>query len=104
MSQDPIITKGLLANSGDNGMLHILHRNLKLPMPAPHRLTTPGPVPIRREIRDLEQNYPDVWSLYLLGLDAFQKLDENDPLSYYQIAGEHFPTHNFTALPLPQTE
>jgi tyrosinase len=48
-----------------------------------------GPVPVRREIRDLQSNYPDIWNLYLLGLDAFQKMNENDLTSYYQIAGIH---------------
>lgn len=47
-----------------------------------------GPVPIRREMRDLERNYPDQWNLYLLALFDFQAIDENEQLSYYQIAGE----------------
>lgn len=46
-------------------------------------------LPVRREIRDLQANYPDQWNLFLLGMDALQKVDENDPLSYYQIAGIH---------------
>jgi tyrosinase len=46
-------------------------------------------VPIRREIRDLQTNSPDQWNLFLLGMDAFQKVKENDVLSYYQIAGIH---------------
>ncbi|KAF2203556.1 Di-copper centre-containing protein [Delitschia confertaspora ATCC 74209] len=48
-----------------------------------------GAVPIRREIRDLQQNYPDTWNLYLLGLQSFQMVDQKDPLSFYQIAGIH---------------
>lgn len=51
-------------------------------------LTWPGPVPLRREIRSLQADFPDQWTLYLLGLKAFQEVDENDLLSYYQIAGE----------------
>ena len=47
-----------------------------------------GPVPIRREMRDLERNYPDQWNLYLLALSEFQAIDENEQLSYYQVAGE----------------
>lgn len=46
-----------------------------------------GAVPLRREIRDLQKNFPDQWNVYLLGLKDFQETDENDPLSYYQIAG-----------------
>ena len=47
-----------------------------------------GQVPIRREMRDLERNYPDQWNLYLLALSEFQAIDENEQLSYYQVAGE----------------
>ena len=48
-----------------------------------------GPVPLRREIRSLQKDFPDHWNLYILGLEDFQAVDENDPLSYYQIAGEY---------------
>jgi hypothetical protein len=47
-----------------------------------------GPIPVRREIRSLQKDFPDQWNLYLLGLKDFQEVDENDPLSYYQIAGK----------------
>ncbi|CAD6578783.1 MAG: hypothetical protein ASARMPRED_008848 [Alectoria sarmentosa] len=50
---------------------------------------TDGPVPIRREMRDLERNYPDQWNLYLLALSEFQAIDENEQLSYYQVAVLH---------------
>lgn len=50
-----------------------------------------GAVPLRREIRDLQNNFPDQWNVYLLGLKDFQETDENDPLSYYQIAGRNLP-------------
>ncbi|KAF4637552.1 hypothetical protein G7Y89_g521 [Cudoniella acicularis] len=52
-------------------------------------LIFPGSVPLRIEIRDLQNNFPDQWNLYLLGLDAFKKLDETSDLSYYGIAGIH---------------
>ncbi|KAF2259352.1 Di-copper centre-containing protein [Lojkania enalia] len=54
--------------------------------------TTPGPngsLPLRREIRDLQANYPDQWNLYLLGLADLQKKPATDLLSYYQLAGIH---------------
>jgi tyrosinase len=54
--------------------------------------TTPGSdgsVPIRREIRDLQKNYPQQWDLFCLGLLALQSVDESDDLSYYQISGEN---------------
>ena len=47
-----------------------------------------GPVPIRREIRSLEKDFPDQWALYVLGLKVFQEADESDLLSYYQISGQ----------------
>ncbi|KAI9651401.1 hypothetical protein NHQ30_001443 [Ciborinia camelliae] len=48
-----------------------------------------GSFPLRREIRDLQQNFPDQWTLYILGLQAFQQLHENSDLSWYGIAGIH---------------
>jgi tyrosinase len=56
--------------------------------PRENRLTSVGSVPLRLELRDLEQNQPDQWNLYLLSLDAFKKLDETQDLSYYGIAGK----------------
>lgn len=41
----------------------------------------------RLEIRDLEKNYPDQWNVYLLGLQRFQSISQDDKLSYFQIAG-----------------
>ncbi|TEY36383.1 hypothetical protein BOTCAL_0554g00040 [Botryotinia calthae] len=55
------------------------------PSPAP----ADGSVPLRREIRDLQHNFPDQWTLYILGLQAFQQLDEKSDLSWYGIAGIH---------------
>jgi hypothetical protein len=56
--------------------------------PRPTPAATDGSVPIRLEIRALQQN-ADQWNLYLLGLDAFKKLDETSDLSFYGIAGIH---------------
>lgn len=57
--------------------------------PLPSVAPTNGSVPLRLEVRDLQQNYPDQWNLYLLGLQAFYQLDETSDLSYYGIAGIH---------------
>jgi len=54
------------------------------PSPAP----ADGSVPLRLEIRELQQN-ADQWNLYLLGLDAFKKTDETSDLSYYGVCGIH---------------
>ncbi|KAK3309791.1 uncharacterized protein B0T15DRAFT_545814 [Chaetomium strumarium] len=54
--------------------------------------TTPdsnGAVPLRREIRDLQQNFPDQFNLLILGLKALESQDEGKLTSYYQIAGIH---------------
>lgn len=53
----------------------------------------------RREIRDLEFNYPDVWNVYLLGLQRFQNVSQDDKLSYYKIAGESMA--NLISLGVP---
>ena len=47
----------------------------------------PGSVPLRREIRDLEANFPDQFNLFVLGMRALQARPKEDPTSYYQIAG-----------------
>jgi tyrosinase len=50
-------------------------------------LTSAGSVPLRLEIRQLQQN-ADQWNLYLLGLDAFKKIDEKSELLYYGVCGK----------------
>ncbi|KAF2681958.1 Di-copper centre-containing protein [Lentithecium fluviatile CBS 122367] len=49
----------------------------------------PGRPHIRHEIRDLKDNYPDHWNLYILALRAFQQMDQSNPLSSYKILGIH---------------
>jgi hypothetical protein len=55
---------------------------------ADHIVTTgvKGTLSPRLEIRNLKKK-ADQWALYILGMDRFQKMDQNNPLSYYQIAG-----------------
>ncbi|KEZ46437.1 Tyrosinase [Scedosporium apiospermum] len=48
-----------------------------------------GSLPLRREIRDLEANFPEQFSLFILAFKALQAKDKTDPTSYYQIAGIH---------------
>ena len=43
-------------------------------------------VPLRREIRQLEQDNI-TWNLYILGLDLLQYTNQTEMLSWYQIAG-----------------
>ncbi|CBX95782.1 similar to tyrosinase [Plenodomus lingam JN3] len=48
-----------------------------------------GHVYVRREIRDLKENHADQWNLYLLALERLQGSDQEDPYSYYGLAGIH---------------
>lgn len=45
-----------------------------------------GSVPVRREIRDLQQD-PDRWVLYILALDMMQYTDQSDESSWFSITG-----------------
>jgi tyrosinase len=49
---------------------------------------TGGSPVARQEIRTMLQDQ-DLFTLYVLGLERFQGVDESDPLSWYQIAGIH---------------
>jgi tyrosinase len=63
------------------------------------RQTTQGPYPIvgvqtgavlpRYELRDLYQNFPDQWNVYILGLDRLHNQDQSVFLSHFSIAGIH---------------
>lgn len=95
---DPIVTTGIpVSPPGPGGKLcPICHQSsIKPPMDIPivtlYNWCTgyvTGAVPLRREIRSLQKDFPDQWNLYLLGLKDFQDVDENEDLSYYQIAGK----------------
>lgn len=50
-------------------------------------LAANGSIPLRLEIRDLQADKYK-WDLYVLALSMFQSVSQDDPLSYYQIAGE----------------
>ncbi|GAO18831.1 uncharacterized protein UV8b_03271 [Ustilaginoidea virens] len=47
-----------------------------------------GSLPARLEIREMRQNRY-MWDLYILALSAMQAANQNDPLSWYQVAGIH---------------
>jgi tyrosinase len=40
----------------------------------------------RQELRDLEKD-TETWNMYLLALARFQAMDQNEKISYYQVAG-----------------
>ena len=47
-----------------------------------------GKIVERRPVGVLQKDYPDVFNMLLLAMEAFQSEDENDDLSYNRIAGE----------------
>ncbi|PTB62590.1 Di-copper centre-containing protein [Trichoderma citrinoviride] len=47
-----------------------------------------GSTPLRLEIRDVKADKYR-WDLYILALSMFQSVSQDDPLSYYQVAGIH---------------
>jgi hypothetical protein len=51
-------------------------------------VTNPPTLVARQEIRTFAQD-KELMELYLLALERFQKADQNDPLSWYQVAGIH---------------
>ncbi|PSR97483.1 common central domain of tyrosinase-domain-containing protein [Coniella lustricola] len=51
-------------------------------------LRSDGSVPIRLEIRDLQQD-TNQWSLYILALDMMQFTDQSDPTSWFSITSIH---------------
>ena len=52
-------------------------------------------LPSRLEIRELQKN-ADQWNLYLLGLERFQSTEQDEMLSWYQIAGASRPSPSAT--------
>ncbi|CCU76066.1 unnamed protein product [Blumeria hordei] len=51
-----------------------------------------GSVPLRLEVQELMKN-TDMWTLYILGLDRMQNLDQDELMSWYNIAGIHGRPH-----------
>ncbi|KAE8841312.1 hypothetical protein HRS9122_05438 [Pyrenophora teres f. teres] len=48
-----------------------------------------GNVFVRREVRDLQANYPDQWALYILALNKLHSANQSDAYSFYGIASIH---------------
>lgn len=55
-------------------------------------LNRDGGVPVRLEVRDLQQD-PDRWALYILALDMMQYTDQSDQTSWYSIMGTSHSVH-----------
>jgi tyrosinase len=87
--------------------LHVIENILSKRQSAPIPATGVqiGQILPRREIRDLQQNYPDEFNVYLLGLQRLQSVDQQDSLSWFQVAGIHgvpkIPWDGVAGEPLP---
>jgi tyrosinase len=59
------------------------------------RLPTPenATIPLRLEVRQLKVNVY-MWDLFILALSMFQYADQDDPLSWYQVAGRLAPSRH----------
>jgi len=44
---------------------------------------------VRMELRTMQQQHPDMFNIYLLGLQHMKQVAQTNPLSYYAIAGIH---------------
>ncbi|KAJ4858276.1 common central domain of tyrosinase domain-containing protein [Trichoderma breve] len=51
-------------------------------------LASNGSIPLRLEVRDMKADKRK-WDLFILALSMFQSVSQDDPLSYYQVAGIH---------------
>ncbi|EFX05338.1 tyrosinase precursor [Grosmannia clavigera kw1407] len=67
---------------------HIQLRDTATPYVVGNILHATNTTAVRQEIRKLEQD-PDLWTLYMLGLNMMQYVDQNQLLSYYQVAGSN---------------
>ncbi|KJZ75523.1 hypothetical protein HIM_04986 [Hirsutella minnesotensis 3608] len=59
------------------------------PYPITGVATAQGPVPVRRNINDLQAEAGPQWDLYIQALTDMYKVDDSDPLSFFQVAGIH---------------
>jgi len=50
-----------------------------------------GEINPRYELRDLQNQHPEQFNVFLLGLKRLQAADQNDMLSYFQVAGRWKP-------------
>ena len=67
----------------DAGRLEARQSGGKIPVTG----VTGNGVQPRMELRVMQQQYPDMFNVFLLGLRSFMQMSQSDPLSYYQIAG-----------------
>ncbi|KAH7124115.1 tyrosinase [Dendryphion nanum] len=73
---------------GDTSPLRKLDCNITIVSGLPSPFES-AHVPVRREIRDLNKNFPDQWNVYILGLRSFFDMNQSFSTSFYEIAGIH---------------
>lgn len=91
---------GLLAlgQSYDFGQITVVPRasTAKLTVTQSLPLRDDGSTPYREEVRDLAAN-KHKWDLFILALSSLMSVNQDDALSYYQIAG--MPLYCILSLP-----
>ncbi|KAI5244883.1 Di-copper centre-containing protein [Aureobasidium subglaciale] len=88
-STQPDVEGDLVNIDGD--LVNAEHLETRQSAPAKIAVTgvTGNGVQPRMELRTMQQQYPDMFNVFLLGLRSFMQMSQSDPLSYYQIAGIH---------------
>ena len=74
---------------GPDAHLRLKRQEMEGPWILRSLTTVDGDLPLRKEIRDLENN-EDQWTLYLLGLSMMQFTKQTDNVSWYKITGTAF--------------
>jgi len=78
----------------DAGRLEARQSGGKIPVTG----VTGNGVQPRMELRVMQQQYPDMFNVFLLGLRSFMQVSQSDPLSYYQIAGMFILNRTLTSI------
>ncbi|THZ10344.1 Di-copper centre-containing protein [Aureobasidium pullulans] len=88
-SMQPDVEGDIVNIDGDIVNAERLETRQSAPAKIPVTGVTGNGIQPRLELRTMQQQYPDMFNVFLLGLRSFMQVDQSDPLSYYQIAGIH---------------
>ena len=86
-SMQPDVEGDIVNIDGDIVNAERLETRQSAPAKIPVTGVTGNGVQPRMELRVMQQQYPDMFNVFLLGLRSFMQMSQSDPLSYYQIAG-----------------
>jgi hypothetical protein len=89
-SMQPDVEGDIVNIDGDIVNAERLETRQSAPAKIPVTGVTGNGIQPRLELRTMQQQYPDMFNVFLLGLRSFMQVDQSDPLSYYQIAGKSF--------------